>query len=269
MVVLDPTPQADARLSLALSLARRFGARLAALRCAAGEARVPLSDRPEAVAIMAQLLDRLQRELAAQTAGLEKGFREGLAAFGVEGEWILAAGDALKEVPPRARGADLVILGEPDPADASPDRLAVILRVVMDSGRPVLVHPWRGRFADVGQRVLVAWDGVRDAARAVHDALPILAAAQRVVVFTVNPPSDVAAGRDALIAHLARHGIRAQWRQGSDARGRVAMLLTRVLREESADLLVMGAAGEGGEGRLGEVARAMLTRMRLPVLLAA
>lgn len=45
----------------------------------------------------------------------------------------------------------------------------------LESGRPCLVVPYAGEFPTVGTRVLVAWDGGRESARAVHEAMPHLA----------------------------------------------------------------------------------------------
>ena len=41
----------------------------------------------------------------------------------------------------------------------------------MAAGRPVLVVPYAGNFETVGKRILVAWDGTREANRALNDRL--------------------------------------------------------------------------------------------------
>jgi hypothetical protein len=72
-----------------------------------------------------------------------------------------------------------------------------------------LLVPYAGTFANVGGRVLVAWNGSAQAARAVNDALPFLQSAERVVVVMVNPArGDRTEGTD-IARHLARHGIAA------------------------------------------------------------
>jgi hypothetical protein len=45
----------------------------------------------------------------------------------------------------------------------------------MNSGRPVLVIPYIGRFETFGTKILVGWNNSREAARAVNDAIPLLA----------------------------------------------------------------------------------------------
>ena len=54
------------------------------------------------------------------------------------------------------------------------DEVALVEAAFMDTGRPALVVPYVGARALPPERVLVAWDGSREAARAVHDALPLL-----------------------------------------------------------------------------------------------
>jgi hypothetical protein len=57
---------------------------------------------------------------------------------------------------------------------------------VVASGRPVLVTPYAETFDDVGRRALIAWDGTREAVRAVHGALPLLDRAEAVTVMYVG-----------------------------------------------------------------------------------
>ena len=72
-----------------------------------------------------------------------------------------------------ARYADVVILGQADPDDAEAPRY-LPEEVTLSSGRPSLMIPYIGPAATLGQRVTVAWDASREAARAVNDALPVL-----------------------------------------------------------------------------------------------
>ena len=79
--------------------------------------------------------------------------------------------------------------------------------------RPALVVPSVGAAPEPMRRILVAWNGSREAAR-LHDALPFLLAAEGTTVLLVDPQAQ---GRDLgeqpgadLAAHLARHGVRAE-----------------------------------------------------------
>ena len=74
--------------------------------------------------------------------------------------------------------------------------------------------PYAGAFGVVGRRVLVAWDGTREASRALHDALPLIGKAEAVTVMTVRA-REASFERDApslerIVRHLERHGIAAR-----------------------------------------------------------
>jgi hypothetical protein len=57
---------------------------------------------------------------------------------------------------------------------------------VIGSGRPVLVIPYAGTVDGIGRRALIAWDGTREAVRAVHGALPLLDRAEAVMLVYVG-----------------------------------------------------------------------------------
>lgn len=78
-----------------------------------------------------------------------------------------------------AHAADLVVA-------ARDDRFEVVEQIVTSTGVPVLMVP-PGVPAEVGREaVVVAWKSSREAARAVHDALPFLRSAGRVVLCAVG-----------------------------------------------------------------------------------
>ena len=66
---------------------------------------------------------------------------------------------------------------------AEPDRLApeevIVEGALFASGRPVIVVPYIQKTGLKLDRVMVCWDASRNAARAVADALPLLAQARR------------------------------------------------------------------------------------------
>ena len=162
--------------------------------------------------------------------------------------------------------------GRPDRRRASPDCVAWDFRSRCRLPLPGLFVRTRGLPA-VGERVLIAWKGTREAVRAVRDALPILRAAQRVVLIEVAddaPPND--AQRIALLevqAWLNRHDVESEVRleSGADAAGDV--LLSRASDFES-DLIVMGAYGHSRvrEWVLGGVTRHLLNHMTVPTLMS-
>lgn len=173
-----------------------------------------------------------------------------------------------------ARYADLVIMGQVDPEEPPPVGRHLPEEVVLSSGRPVLVIPYVGAPAAIGQRVVVAWDASPEAARAVSDALPILTRARSVLVVSVNPQSTPLGHGDLpgadIGVHLARHGVQVEVERVTSGDLSVANALLSHVADRGADLLVMGAYAHSRvrELVLGGVTRSMLVSMTVPVLMA-
>jgi nucleotide-binding universal stress UspA family protein len=181
-----------------------------------------------------------------------------------------AVADALST---NARYADLAVLGQADPDEVeTPSYLPE--EVTLGSGRPILVIPYIGPAPTLGQRVTVAWDASREAARAVNDALPLLVRAQAVDVVTVNPSdSPFGHGEDPgadIALHLARHDIQVEVRRIETRDLDVANTVLSHIADRGSDLLVMGAYGHSRlrELVLGGVTRTILREMTVPVLMA-
>jgi nucleotide-binding universal stress UspA family protein len=172
---------------------------------------------------------------------------------------------------PIARRFDVSIVGQPEPNKIAAEDL-IIEAALFDSGRPVIVVPYIQKDPLKLDRVLVCWDGSREAARAVADAMPLLrraAAVDVVVVTTEAPKSDEIPGAD-VAENLARHGLTVELRQiGAGGIG-VADIILNHVSDTSADLIVMGAYGHSRlrEFVLGGTTRAMLTSMTVPTLMS-
>ena len=179
-----------------------------------------------------------------------------------------------------ARAADLVVLGQAPPhARAGVADLAA--HVITHAGRPVLLVPFAGHHADVGRRILVSWDGGREAGRALQLALPLLKAADEVNIAVFEVASDEHKGADAFTADprpwLARHAVRASMtlhavdhQRRLNRRNQIGERLLSLAADVSADMLVMGAYGHSRirESLLGGVTRTVLEEMTIPVLMA-
>jgi nucleotide-binding universal stress UspA family protein len=120
---------------------------------------------------------------------------------------------------------------------------------------------------------VIAWNGSREAARAVGDALPLLREAEQIWVVSINAEEE-AKGHpgpaEALVRHLAEHGIKAEPEVlRSDNISAADLLLSR-LTDLGADSLVMGCFGHSRlrELVLGGMTRDVLRHMTVPVLLS-
>jgi nucleotide-binding universal stress UspA family protein len=172
----------------------------------------------------------------------------------------------------QARYADLLVLGQADPARRDDAGLLQDLPdyLVLNCGRPVLLVPRSGSFAGAGQHPLVAWNGSLEAAKAITAALPLLAAARQVTLAVFGELSGHGAepGTD-MARYLARHGVRVEVTcrpQPADAGQAILSLASDI----GADLLVMGAYGHSRfrEMMLGGATRTILASTPLPALLA-
>ncbi len=266
LVHVDDQPRRAERLNLAFELTSRFEAHLVAL-FALDAARIPSYALAEAGPLVREIEARRRGEAArAAEQEFRRAERPGIKAP----EWRISPQDAFSAVRLSARYADLVILGQPEPDQAAARAFAE--EVLLSAGRPVLFVPYTGRFRDVGQHVLIAWNASREAARAVSDALPLLARAQSVEIVAFSPDEadhgEIAGADIALF--LARHGVKASAARQSAPDIDVGSQILSRIADSNADLLVMGGYGHSRlrELALGGATRTVLESMTVPVLMA-
>lgn len=192
-------------------------------------------------------------------------------------EWRLAGADQLgyaETILDQVRAADIAFVGQRD-SDWNystlmdePERLAI------ESGRPVLIVPHAGRFPVFGKRVTVAWNGRREAARAVFDALPILKEAEKVRIVWINPQNEASDVGDIPAAEiaitLARHGVKCETAKAYATDLKVGDVILSDLADDGTDLLVMGAYGRSRirEFVFGGTTKHILNHMTVPVLMS-
>lgn len=172
-----------------------------------------------------------------------------------------------------ARYADILVARMPDRPD-TPRHGELIEGALFGAGRPVLTVPRGWKPSALGQRVMLAWDASREASRALHDALPLLAESAEVCVVTVDAQTGPghhgeSPGLD-IGAHLARHGLRVTI-QNEDSLGKpVAERLIETASSFGADLIIMGAYRHPklAQRVTGGPSRFMISRSPLPVFLS-
>lgn len=268
LVQLDGSSRSEARLAVALALAAAYQAHLTAVNIR-GRTITPAMVTAQFGAAMDSILAQGDEEAAARAKALVDA---GSERSSVPVEWRDVVGDPVQTLALHARYCDLLVLGQSAPHDS--DSRALVDELLTMVGRPILVVPYAGYFPTVGRRVLVGWNGSREATRAIHDALPILVAAERVHVIAVNPGHGMSGHGDIpgadICLHLSRHGVNAVCEHlRSDEVDAAAMLLNRAA-DEDCDLMVMGGYGHSRlrEMVLGGVTRHLLEHMTVPVLLS-
>jgi nucleotide-binding universal stress UspA family protein len=262
LIMIDATPRNAALLAFTCGLAARHDARVIGLRCADPLSPVMMYADPTAGLMVADLLEELMLKARAEAAVMAAAFNERLRLENVLGEWRYIEASAWDRAPTEARLSDLIVLGQPD----GDDRL--VEEMLFRSGRPVLVVPRLGEHKTPGQHILVGWNDSREAARAVHDAMPLLQKAESVTVLTADSAgADAMPGGD-IAAHLARHGVAVLLTRSSDAEADPTDLLLNAAADRGADLIVVGGYGHSRlrEMVLGGVTRGLLQQMTVPVL---
>lgn len=274
LVHIDDSRHSAVRVAVALDLAQRFDAHLIGLYIVSQDLFQPLFKLDDSLNLSALERQHVERQSSAQAAFLDAAQR---AARNVE--WRAPPGPAIETATLHARHADLLILGQRNPEDpTSYVARHFIEDLLMESGRPALVLPYAGKVtATVGDNVVIAWDGSREAARALSDSLPLIKRARFVTIASVGPHGNDNAPREEppaaidVSTFLERHGIRASFSSTPPVAGvsTGATLLNRIA-DLHADLLVMGAFGHprAQERVLGGVTRTMLESMTVPVLMS-
>lgn len=169
-----------------------------------------------------------------------------------------------------AQTADLVVVVQPSLKHRIPGAAAILEGVLLGSGRPVLMLPEDVKSDHLGSRVLVGWKPVREAARALHDAMPLLKGAEAVRLFTGTDVSIGAgeyATRVSVVAdHLRHHGVQiADGDQQPLPRGVGVLEAAKIW---GADMIVMGAYGHSRlqERVFGGATRDAIGDAHIPVL---
>ncbi len=273
LVQVDGSRTGAARFAAAIDLAQAHGAHLTGL-CLAVEPPVPATILG---LIPPDLLTSQRKAVLEQAETATAQFRVAVEAAGLPGEGRIVDVldlDAADVFIQHARHTDLVILSQADPEEMSALRSEFATDILMGSGRPAIVIPYIGPAPTLGQRVLVAWDGGREATRAVNDSLPLLKRAHSVTVLSVNP--DVSNNGDRrdpgadISLHLARHGVKVTAARTVARKTSIGDVILADIADNSIDLLVMGAYGHSRlrELVLGGVTRHLLEHMTVPVLMS-
>jgi nucleotide-binding universal stress UspA family protein len=247
----------------AIELSRRFDAHLTALYCTmaapatfavpAAAARAPTGERDAGARQQADWLKQL-------------------AERGVRGELIVAQGDPAEAICHSSRWMDLIVIERPSSQPEAPVGWGVVSRTIFSCSTPVLAIPDTVRGMVRFDRIVVAWNGSAEAARAVHGAMPLLQRAAQVIVLEGHPTLSWSrqVPRLDLRRFFARHFVEAEFRD-FDAEGRdTGGVLIDTADSLEPDLLVMGAWGHSRLSQmvLGGSTREVLQHATFPLLLA-
>lgn len=237
----------------------------------------PGSDYAEPIATLSELLEDITRSAHSHTDREHARIADWLAKEHKQFETRkLVIEDALlrREVLAHARRADITVITRQAAGALEHAHEHVFEAVLLGSGRPVMLIPpaWAG--SSLTDRVLIAWNAKREAARAVADAMPLLRKAREVLIATIDAVPrggghGPTPGKDLAI-HLERHGVNVRV-NNVDGMGRTE---ARALMDEAvaidANLIVMGGYGHARarEWLWGGVTRDLTQAAGTPLFLA-
>ena len=251
LVYLDASKDATDRLRLAVELAKACGARLIGV------------DASDESALMGAWGDRVLH--------IRPAFEAAVKAAGVASHYIGA------DAEPALGGdfahcVDLIIASRPEGDARKLVRMEVPDRVLIEAGGPVLILPQDWIYGPLGRHIVIAWNASREAARSVHDAMPLLEKANKVTIFSFSSHTHaLKASAERLADHLLHHGVAAHisdWTDTGDISALEALFAS--LDTQDADLIVAGAFGHSRlfETLFGGVSHDLLRQPTAPIFMS-
>ena len=255
----------------AATLALRHGAALTGL-CALAHTAGPPEDGFARGAGIREVIARGRASDEASVRAASARFAEVVEPYDIPADfrtgWIDGIGEHRAIT---ALHCDLIVAGRSPlmrtPPAWSPESLLFShgVPVLLTSGHPPEI---------IGAHVLLAWNGSREARRAVNDAMPFLVRAQTVTILEVDDAGDVAPisgpSMAEVVRHLACHGVRADpLRVRSEGRS-VAACIEMEAARLACDLVVLGgySHGRATEFIFGGVTRTLLAAAGPPVFVS-
>jgi nucleotide-binding universal stress UspA family protein len=212
---------------------------------------------------------------------VRKKFEARVKQDGLKAEWRAVDSnypDIAESAIVHSRSAELVITSQIERGPDGDIERDLIVRLILESGRPVLIIPRQGHFAPRGEgiaeKAIVGINGTKESSRAMFDALPLLRLVKETRLVWVDPykqsreAGEVPGAEEAAV--LSRHGIKAVAEpMMTDGLNAGEALLARA-NDLGADLLVMGgyAHSRMREFVFGGATRHVLEHMTIPVLMS-
>lgn len=274
LVLLDEAEDSPNRLDAACGLADAHSAHLNVLTMTQQRANHMAVSLHAAAAMIDWGQIEEARKMAQSIAAVAK---QKLDARGNLGEtrWASAELFGLREVVGiEGRYADLIVTGQAAVKRCRNLREVALEGALFSSGRPVLLIPANWGNAISARHCIVAWDGSREAARAINDATPFLDRAEKITIVVVDPkPGFEGLGPDPgadIATILARHCSNVELDQIPSSGVSLAEAVLARAAVAAGDLIVMGSYGRSmmRETIFGGVSREMIEKTTVPLLLS-
>ena len=261
LMLAHDDPGQEARLQVAVDLARRLDAHLSCLDVVV----LPPAYVDDAVgsSIAATIVESEIEQEGANRVKIEAR----LVHEDVSWDWQERTGDLVGCLCSAAQFADLVIVNRQIEDTITPAR-SIAGGVVTGAGKPVLAVPQDVRKFDA-DCAIIAWDGSVAASAALRNAIPLLKLMDRT--FLVEVTTDRADGwAEDAARYLSRHDIHARIERVPPLASGIARTLIAEAGRHGAGLIVAGGYGHSRlrEAVFGGVTRELLTHSPYPLLLS-
>lgn len=258
LVHVEPGKPAAPRLASAVALARKCDALLIGL---GAELIEPVTFSDPYGSWDAQVLTALREQVQENLTHAEQSFTK--AASGIASEWRKVEDRPAAALARVARSADMIVAGGMPLKHLDGYRSADPAELTLLSGRPVLITPPEGGELKA-KAVVVAWKETRESRRAIADALPLLAAADDVLILEICDEAESVGDAEFHAGEVAeglkRHGVKARGKAVQAPDENVCQVLNAEANAIGADLIVAGCYGHSrmNEWFFGGVTRDLL-----------
>ena len=166
------------------------------------------------------------------------------------------------------RAFDITIVGRPN-ANLTGPRMSTLESALFESGRPILIAPPVAP-TGLGERILIAWNGSTETARAIAFAMPVLKRATQIVVLTVVGGTVPDPAATEIVSHLRRNGVPAEARSVNAGQRTVGETVLAEAAALGAGLVIKGAYTQSRLRQMifGGSTRHIIGQATLPVFMA-
>ena len=256
------TAEDPSAFDLAAKLARTFDARLVGLEPPSyGVMSMAWADAGMGAPIGGGLAE--DAEERQRVAAVKQAFEQ--RAAGLNSEWRSADDSGPTAIGTIGRAYDLIVMPQPGALPKMPE--SVFETALFDSGRPVLVVP-QGFSGMVGKRILFAWNGSTESARAISLAMPVLSGAESIDVLSVDGALVPGPSAAEIAESLRSHGLNVTSQHVKPGTRTAGQTIVDTAIAGGCDLIVKGAYTQSRLRQMifGGMTRHLILHSPLPVL---
>jgi nucleotide-binding universal stress UspA family protein len=258
------TAEDPSAFELAARLAQTFGAKLVGLEPPSyGVMSMAWADAGMGAPIGGGLAE--DAEERQRVAAVKQAFEA--RAAGLTAEWRAADDSGPTAIGIIGRAYDLIVMPQPGALPKMPE--SVFETALFDSGRPVLVVP-QGYGGMVGKRILFAWNGSTESARAISLAMPVLSGAETIDVLSVDGAMVPGPSSAEIADSLRSHGLNVTSQHVKPGTRTAGQTIVDTAIAGGCDLIVKGAYTQSRLRQMifGGATRHILGHATLPVFMA-